>query len=160
METEPLNELKFVADNRGSLTIADYKHSRVIFAKTKRHVFKGMHFQFPNWEEKTILVVAGVIEEFMIDLDFESPSFGAVSKFTVDCTSSPKSFVVPRKYGHGYLTISDEASIIYLIDEPFHGAQQRSVFVKKIIDALPEGAIIGKRDLEAPILEDIDWHAF
>ena len=81
-----LIEANFFADKRGYLREI-YKKKILkkdlvfhYFAKSKKNVFRGFHFQTKNQQEKLVTVLEGSIIDMCIDLRKKSKTFGKMFK--------------------------------------------------------------------------------
>ena len=80
-------------------------------------VLRGMHFQKqPHEQSKLVTVTKGKIQDVIIDLRKDSPTFG--SHFSVILSEDKKNqLFVPKGFAHGFLVLSDQAEIFYAIDD-------------------------------------------
>lgn len=81
----------------------------------KRGVLRGMHFQRPpHAEVKVVRCVRGALFDFIVDLRASSPTyrqwFGA--ELSAD---NRRCMYVPRGFGHGFVTLSDDVEAMYLV---------------------------------------------
>lgn len=88
---------KFVQDN----------HS-----KSKKNVFRGLHFQVKNPQGKLVRVVSGAALDITVDLRKDSGTFG--NHFTILLTAENKTqLYVPEGFAHGFLTLEDNTEFVY-----------------------------------------------
>jgi dTDP-4-dehydrorhamnose 3,5-epimerase len=88
---------------------------------------RGMHYQAaPAQEVKLVRCVRGGIHDVLIDLRRESPTYRkwVARELTAD---NRLSFYVPKGVAHGFLTLSDDAEVLYLISTPHAPALARGV---------------------------------
>jgi dTDP-4-dehydrorhamnose 3,5-epimerase len=88
---------------------------------------RGMHYQAPPAQEaKVVRCIRGAIHDVLIDLRSESPSYcrWVARELTAD---NRLSFYVPEGVAHGFLTLSDDAEVLYLISSPYVPALARGV---------------------------------
>lgn len=80
---------------------------------------RGMHFQYPPaGENKVVRVVAGALLDVIVDLRPESPTF--LEHVAVELTAANRrSLVVPPRVAHGFMTLTDDVEVLYLMSE-FH----------------------------------------
>ena len=95
-------EINFVQDN----------HSLSTFG-----VLRGLHFQVsPHSQGKLIRCLEGEIYDVGVDLRTNSPTFG--SWFGINLSSSnQKQIWLPSGFAHGFLTLSNQAQVIYKVTE-------------------------------------------
>ncbi|WP_422361202.1 dTDP-4-dehydrorhamnose 3,5-epimerase [Reichenbachiella sp.] len=80
-------------------------------------VLRGMHFQKqPHAQSKLVTVTKGEIQDVVIDLRKDSPTFG--QHFSVVLSERKKNqLFVPKGFAHGFLVLSEQAEIFYAIDD-------------------------------------------
>lgn len=90
-----------------------------ISRNTGRGTLRGMHYQAnPAPEPKLVRCSAGRIFDVAVDLRPASPSFCQWTGFELDA-SVGTGLYVPVGCAHGFLTLSDNAEITYLMGAPY-----------------------------------------
>ncbi len=85
----------------------------------RRHTLRGMHFQrAPHAEDKLVTCLAGAIFDVAVDLRPESTTYGEWYGAELSAENG-KMLLVPKGCAHGFLTLSDEALVEYLMSEYF-----------------------------------------
>lgn len=85
---------------------------------TARHTLRGMHWQAaPQAEQKLVRVSAGAIFDVALDLRPGSPTFRRWHAMELDAAAG-KALFLPRGVAHGFLTLTEDAVVDYLIDAP------------------------------------------
>ena len=75
---------------------------------------RGMHFQHPpHAEMKLVSCLRGEVFDVAIDLRENSQTF-LQWHAEVLCESSPKTFVIPEGFAHGFQTLTDDCELLYL----------------------------------------------
>ena len=86
-----------------------------------------MHFQVaPAEEQKLIRCVRGAVFDVLVDLRADQPSYLSHVAITLDSKAANAVFV-PRGIAHGFLSLTDDAVVEYLIDTPYAPALARGV---------------------------------
>lgn len=86
---------------------------------TLKHTLRGMHFQVaPAEEQKLIRCVRGAVHDVLLDLRPDQPSYLRHVAITLDSQAANAVFV-PRGIAHGFLSLTDDAVVEYLIDTPY-----------------------------------------
>jgi len=81
---------------------------------------RGLHYQTPPYEEaKVIRCLSGRVFDVIVDLRRDSPTFGSWISFELDAAVDELLYV-PEGCAHGYQTLTDDASLHYLISQPYH----------------------------------------
>ncbi|MEP2277006.1 MAG: dTDP-4-dehydrorhamnose 3,5-epimerase [Reichenbachiella sp.] len=85
-------------------------------SKSTKGVLRGMHFQrTPHAQSKLVAVTKGEIQDVIIDVRKDSPTFGQHYS-TILSESNKNQLFVPKGFAHGFLVLSEEAEIFYAID--------------------------------------------
>lgn len=79
----------------------------------KKGTIRGMHFQYPPFSEiKMVLCIAGAINDVIIDLRNDSPTF--LKWFAVELSAENKKMLyIPEGFAHGFQTLTDNCGLIY-----------------------------------------------
>ncbi len=83
----------------------------------QKGTLRGMHYQMPPAAEtKLIRCTRGAIYDVIIDLRPDSPSY--LQHFGLELTADNRqALYVPEMFAHGYLTLTDQAEVIYQVGE-------------------------------------------
>ena len=104
-------DARFVQDN----------HSR-----SRKGVLRGLHYQIVQPQGKVVRVVRGAIFDVAVDLRRSSPAFGRW--FGVELTEDNHlQLWVPPGFGHGFLTLSDVAEVLYKTTDYWAPEHERSL---------------------------------
>ena len=119
---------------------------------------RGLHFQGSSFaERKIITVLNGELNDYLVDLRVDKPSYGKVWKFNLKSELNNLLFV-PRFFAHGFQTLTHNTEVLYLHDNHYDADSERGV---NVLD--PELAInfalpisnISARDRELPFLKEL-----
>ena len=121
----PLNKFE---DNRGSLTCIDIKkwHQINLSVNDKKFTFRGMHYQEYPKQEKQIIVTKGSIIDFIYNLKTKKLEFYFLKE--------GESVFVNKKSAHGFLTLSDNTIVTYLLKGKYNPKREKSIVWKEIDD--------------------------
>jgi dTDP-4-dehydrorhamnose 3,5-epimerase len=132
-------ELEPVADARGSFarsfcteefTAAGIAMNVVqtnISRNTSRGTLRGLHFQAePAPEPKLVRCTAGRIFDVAVDLRRTSPSFCRWTGHELDAETQ-NGLYIPAGCAHGFLTLSDNADVTYLMGAAYAAELARGV---------------------------------
>lgn len=94
---------------------------------TKKGVLRGMHYQLPPAAEvKVVRCVRGALYDFIVDLREGSPTFK--KWFGAELSAENRVMMyVPRGFGHGFITLSDDVEAMYLVSEFYAPECERGV---------------------------------
>jgi len=135
---------KFVQDN----------HSHSI-----KGTLRGLHYQKnPSAQAKLVTALKGEIFDVAVDIRKGSPTYG---KWVGEILSEKNHnlLYVPQGFAHGFCVLSDEADVIYKVNNEYSPETDRgllwndpAVDIKWPI----EKPITSKKDQQQPLLENID----
>lgn len=130
---------KLFHDNRGyffewfsgrkfeELTSIHFKPVQFNSSKSTKGVLRGLHYQEePACQTKLVAVTQGIIQDVIVDLRPDSPSFGMHHSEIISEESKNQLFV-PKGFGHGFLVLSETAEIFYAIDDYYSPAHENGV---------------------------------
>jgi dTDP-4-dehydrorhamnose 3,5-epimerase len=113
-------------DKRGSFTknflkskFNNFLIKEVYYAKSKKGVIRGMHYQnLALRQEKIISCLKGKILDVIIDIRKNSKKFG---KFYINILDGKKNnfLHIKKGFAHGYLTLSKESLVLYFSNTEF-----------------------------------------
>ncbi|MCC6580562.1 MAG: dTDP-4-dehydrorhamnose 3,5-epimerase [Phycisphaeraceae bacterium] len=88
---------------------------------------RGMHYQAaPHAETKIVRVVRGAIYDVAVDLRPDSPSCRRWHAVELS-GDNRRAFYIPAGCAHGFLTLTDDAEVHYLMSAPYHAPSARGV---------------------------------
>lgn len=119
----------------------------------RRGTLRGLHFQAsPHEEAKLVRCTAGAIFDVAVDLRVDSPTFR--TWWGVELSAENRiSLYIPEGCAHGFLTLTDDAEILYQISEfwaPEAGGGVRWDDPAFAIEWPGEVAVINERDRTYP----------
>nr|MBA3672851.1 dTDP-4-dehydrorhamnose 3,5-epimerase [Gemmatimonadaceae bacterium] len=89
-------------------------------------VLRGLHFQQPGGQSKLVRVMQGAIFDVVVDVRYDSPSFGRAASFVLTDEGGIQLFV-PAGYAHGFLVTSPEAVVHYKCTEYYQPQHERTL---------------------------------
>lgn len=83
----------------------------------KRGTLRGMHFQLPpSREDKVVQCIRGKIFDVALDLRRNSPTY--LKYFAAELGETrPSALFIPAGCAHGFLTLDDECTVIYMMTD-------------------------------------------
>lgn len=92
-----------------------------------RGVLRGIHFaDVPPGQAKYVICVSGQVSDVVVDLRVGSPSFGQWEAVRLDDTSRRAVFI-SEGLGHGFMTLTDQATVVYLCSTPYAPSREHGV---------------------------------
>ena len=103
--------IEFVQDNQSS---------------SLRYTLRGLHYQLKHTQGKLVRVVFGEIYDIAVDLRMSSKHFG--EWVGVHLTAENKEQLwIPPGFGHGFLTLSDRADVVYKTTDYYDRESERVI---------------------------------
>jgi dTDP-4-dehydrorhamnose 3,5-epimerase len=85
----------------------------------RRSTLRGLHFQKPpNEEEKVVRVISGAVFDVAVDLRPGSPTFKGWHGVELSALNQ-KALYISKGVAHGFLTLTDDARLLYMISPAF-----------------------------------------
>lgn len=89
------------------------------YSTSYKDVIRGMHFQTPPHEhEKLVYVTNGKILDVILDLRVKSSTY--LQYITVELVEKSSSIYIPKGCAHGFLTLSEEATVVYNVSTVYN----------------------------------------
>jgi dTDP-4-dehydrorhamnose 3,5-epimerase len=97
------------------------------WSSSRRGVLRGLHYQKPPSDHaKLITCVKGTVWDVAVDFRRSSSTFGKHVATELSAVSG-RALYIPRGMAHGFLTISEEAIVCYLVETQHVPADDRGV---------------------------------
>ncbi len=126
-------------------------------SRSYKNVFRGMHYQLPPYaQSKLISVKEGEILDIILDIREGSPTFLKSISVKLSAKNNKRLFI-PRGFAHGFLVLSDFATISYKVDSYYSKEFERIINVNDPIlkqEMNLSNLNISKKDLQAPLIKD------
>lgn len=125
----------------------------------KKGVLRGIHFQnAPMSQAKLVRVTKGAVMDVAVDLRKGSPTY--LQWTSVELSAENKKMLyIPRGFGHGFLTLTEDVEFCYKADNFYSAEHDRGIRyndpeigVEWGIDA----PILSAKDVVSPWLKDSD----
>ncbi len=119
---------------------------------------RGLHYQLAFPQGKLARIIAGEVFDVAVDLRQGSASFGKwVGEILSD--SNHKSLYVPQGFAHGFCVLSDEADVIYKVNNEYSPENDRGILWSdpEVGVSWPiDNPIISEKDTKQPLLKNAD----
>lgn len=88
---------------------------------------RGMHYQVaPALEAKLVRCTAGAVLDQVVDVRPDSPTY--LRSFAVELTAGNRTALyVPPMFAHGYLTLTDDAEVVYMVSHTYAPGTERGL---------------------------------
>ena len=125
----------------------------------QKGVIRGIHFQNGQAAQtKLVRCASGAVLDVAIDLRKGSPTYKKWVAVELSAENK-KQLLIPKGFGHGFLTLTDDVAFLYKIDSPYNSNEDRSIRYNDPEIAINWGVttpIISDKDENAPFLKDSD----
>ena len=94
---------------------------------SKKGILRGLHYQLPPYAQgKLVRVINGEIFDVAIDIRKSSTTFGNWVSKTLS-SKNKKQIWIPEGFAHGFITISEEAEVLYKTTNYYSKKHERSI---------------------------------
>jgi dTDP-4-dehydrorhamnose 3,5-epimerase/CDP-3, 6-dideoxy-D-glycero-D-glycero-4-hexulose-5-epimerase len=133
----------------------DFTIKEVFFARNKKNVIRGMHFQKPPFEVSKIAgCISGEILDVLLDINPNSETFGESLGIKLSEENSIFLFI-PKGIAHGYKVLSETSNVLYLQSDFFNASEDASIHYNSFgFNWGIENPILSKKDEKAESFED------
>lgn len=136
----------------------DFIQDNHSFTKNKG-TLRGIHFQNnPKAQTKLIRCTNGKVLDVVVDLRKDSKTFKKWIATELSAENR-KQILIPRGFGHGFLTLEDNCEFLYKVDEFYEPTLDRAIKwndPELNIDWGTLDVFISEKDTKAPYLKDSD----
>ncbi len=154
--------VKLMSALSGEIT-GDFTVKEVFATMSNKNVLRGLHFQAPPRDQsKFVVVLSGTVHEVVVDVRVGSPTYGQTAEMlltapkTEDAGTATGIFV-PSGFAHGYVVLSDQATVLYLADHDFDGELDGGIAWDSVEANWPTNdPILSDKDLSLAQLKDFD----
>lgn len=110
-----------------NLTGIDFEVKQLNQSKSSRGVLRGLHFQHePKAQAKLVTCTEGEILDVAVDLRKSSPTYK--EHFLIRLSEENKKLLfIPKGFAHGFLVLSEEAKLMYQVDEVYSHAHDDGI---------------------------------
>ena len=136
----------------------DFVQDNQSYSKEKG-ILRGIHFQNgEHAQAKLVRCVRGAVLDVAVDLRKESSTYKQWVAVELSAENK-KQLLIPRGFGHGFLTLTDDVEFVYKTDNYYNYESDRSILwcdPDINVDWNIENPIISEKDAKAPLLKDSD----
>lgn len=93
----------------------------------RKGTLRGMHYQLPPMgEAKLVQCTRGSVFDVVIDMRKDSPTY--LQHFGIELNAENRiALYIPEMFAHGYLTLSDQVEMTYLVSTPYSPELERGI---------------------------------
>lgn len=126
----------------------------------KKGVLRGIHFQnAPMAQAKLVRVIRGAVMDVAVDLRKGSPTFLQWTAVELSAENK-KMLMIPRGFGHGFKTLTDDVEFCYKVDNLYSRECDRGIRFDDPDIGVDWGDVaeemLSAKDISAPLYKDSD----
>lgn len=125
---------------------------------TVKGTLRGIHFQRGKYAQaKLVRCVRGAVLDVAVDLRPESATFGRWTAVELSAENK-RQLLIPRRFGHGFVTLTDEVEFLYKADNfytPAHEGGIRWDDPELGIDWGFDSPVLSPRDEALPLWKEV-----
>ena len=118
---------------------------------------RGIHFQRGEYSQaKLVRCVRGAVLDVAVDLRRSSPTYGQWTAVELSAENT-RQFLIPRGFGHGFVTLTDEVEFLYKADNLYAPAADAGILWNDPalgIDWGVEAPVLSAKDAALPLWKD------
>ncbi len=123
----------------------------------QKGTIRGIHYQnYPYAQSKLVRCLKGEILDVAVDLRLWSPTYKKWVAVKLSAENR-KQLYIPRGFGHGFVTLSDDVEIAYKCDDYYNKASEGGIRFddsELAIDWTVDAPILSEKDKTAPMLAE------
>ena len=126
---------------------------------TQKGTLRGIHFQRGDTAQaKLVRCVRGAVLDVVVDLRPASPTYKKWAAVELS-EENKKQFLIPRGFGHAFLTLTDNVEFLYKADNYYAPEAEAGIRWNDPeigIDWPVTTPVLSRKDADAPFLKDVD----
>ncbi|WUH88825.1 dTDP-4-dehydrorhamnose 3,5-epimerase family protein [Streptomyces sp. NBC_00433] len=145
-------------DQVEEVTGLPFRPEQINYSASRRNTLRGIHgVAVPPGQAKYVTCVRGALRDVVVDLRVGSPTFGEHHVSLLDAGSG-RCVYVPEGVGHGFLTLTEDACICYVVSTRYVPGTQIDINPLDADLALPWGftepPLVSKKDAQAQSMRE------
>ena len=140
------------------IAACDFVQDNHSYSKEKG-ILRGIHFQNgEHAQSKLVRCIRGAVLDVAVDLRKGSPTYMQWEAVELS-EENKKQLFIPRGFGHGFLTLTEDVEFVYKTDNYYNYESDRSIIWNDPdigVDWGTENPVLSEKDSNAPRLRDSD----
>ena len=123
---------KLFRDDRGHFqeifknSVLNVKFQQCNFSFSQKNVIRGLHYQeSPHAQGKLIVPITGHVQDVVVDLRKNSPTF--LQHLCVELKCQESMLYVPEGFAHGFAVKSESAHVMYMCTQEYNPHAERGI---------------------------------
>jgi dTDP-4-dehydrorhamnose 3,5-epimerase len=129
------------------------------FSYSKKNVLRGLHYQKnPTAQAKLVIPLKGEIFDVAVDIRKNSSTYGKWIGQILSETNH-KMLFIPEGFAHGFCVISDEANVLYKVNQEYSVENERGLIWNDSdigIEWPINNPVLSEQDIALPKLSNLD----
>ena len=132
----------------------------VFWTESRQGVARGLHLQVPPKAiSKYVMCTAGRVLDMVLDVRSDSETFGHLQTVELGPADGlSQGIFVPRGFAHGFITLSQTATVVYLQNGQFSPMHDTGVSLESVQHMIPAGTelfkdLLSDRDKDLPNID-------
>ena len=126
----------------------------------KKGTLRGIHFQNAPWSQaKLVRVTRGAVLDIAVDLRKGSPTYKQWVAAELSAENK-RMFYIPRGFGHGFKTLTDDVEFCYKVDNLYSKEFDRGIRYNDPSIGVEWGevtvSLLSAKDTTSPLLDESD----
>ncbi len=126
----------------------------------RKGILRGIHFQNEPWSQaKLVRVTRGAVMDVAVDLRKGSPTYRKWVAVELSAENK-RMLMIPRGFGHGFKTLTDDVEFIYKVDRLYNRECDRGIRFDDPAIGVDWGEVerelLSAKDMNAPVLAESD----
>lgn len=126
---------------------------------TVKGTLRGIHFQKGEFgQAKLVRCIRGAVLDVAVDLRKKSPTYKQWVAVELSANNK-KQLLIPRGFGHGFVTLTDEVEFVYKTDNYYEPSADRGIYWADSDIQINWGftnPILSEKDKNNPLLKEIE----
>ena len=138
----------------------------IFWTESSRGVARGLHLQVPpKAVSKYVMCTNGRVLDMILDLRSDSETFGQLETVELGPADGlSQGIFIPRGFAHGFITLSETATVIYLQNGKFSLEHDTGVSLESIRHMIPTTTellkdLLSDRDRELPNFDQFSMYS-
>lgn len=151
----------FRSEASEELTGKQFRVAQANVSLSSKGTLRGIHFSIaPEGQAKLVTCITGAIQDVIVDIRTNSPTFGQWIDLELASESGDAIFI-SEGLGHAFLALQDKTALAYLVSTAYSPVHEFGInpFDKKIAirwHSEQASLTISDRDLTAPTLSELE----
>jgi dTDP-4-dehydrorhamnose 3,5-epimerase len=122
------------------------------YSVSKRGVIRGLHYQIdPFAQTKYVYVLEGAIQDVVMDLRRNSPTYGKYIDYVLSSENNLGLFI-PEGFAHGFQALSEKAIVCYKIAGEFKNEYAKGIHYSEVDWKIKTNITVSEKDQKLPKL--------